>query len=103
MYFSGLMVSKSELKCSGHCFPVGESMNLLLNSDIVSLLVKTNMGREKAWCCYFGVLWLLVRGEWGYKGVGNGEGGGTEVDKVGEWGSGKVGEFWFYSRVGDER
>ena len=48
MYFSGLMVSKSELKCSGHCFPVGESMNLLFNSDIVSLLVKTNMGREKA-------------------------------------------------------
>ena len=33
----------------------GENMNLLFNSDIVNLLLKTNEGREKAEC-YFGVL-----------------------------------------------
>ena len=46
MYFSGLIVSKSELKCSSHHFPGGKSMNLLFISDIVNLLLKTNVGRE---------------------------------------------------------
>ena len=40
-------VSKSELKCSGHCFPVAESKNLFFSFDFVIFLLKTNMGRQK--------------------------------------------------------
>ena len=66
------MVSKSQLKCSGHCFPVGESMNFLFNSDIVSLLIKTNMERESLMLLFWGALIVgerVVRlrrcGKWG--------------------------------------
>ena len=42
------MVRKSEFKSnSTTSFPGMENMNLLFNSDIVNLLLKTNVGRDR--------------------------------------------------------
>ena len=48
MYISGLMVRKPKFQYSGpRCFPGGQNMDLLFNSDIVNLLLKTNRGRDR--------------------------------------------------------
>ena len=72
------MVNKSEFKYnSPTSFPGTENMNLLFNSDIVNLLLKTNVGRERR----ANVAILDCFNYW--------------------WKGGEVGGSWFYSWVGD--
>ena len=41
------LANQSSNPAVGDRFPGGENMNLLYNSDIVSLLLKTNAGRDR--------------------------------------------------------
>ena len=62
-------------------------MNLLFNSDIVNLLLKTNAGTKGLMLLFWSA--LIVDGK---------------VVRLGRWegsGVGKVRGSWFYSRVGD--
>ena len=46
----------------GECFPGGENVNLLFNSDIVNLLLKFNEGRSKR--VFFSVWNAFIVGGW---------------------------------------
>ena len=72
------MVNKSEFKYNSPISFLGtENMNLLFNSDIVNLLLKTNVGRERR----TNVAILDCFNCW--------------------WDGGEVGGSWFYSWVVD--
>ena len=63
MYISGLLVRKSELQLSSRdCFLGGENMDLLFNSDIMNLLLKTNGERGPNFVIF--VVWdvLIING-----------------------------------------
>ena len=74
--------------------PGGENMNLLFNSDIKNLLLKTEGLMLLFWSALIVDVRMVRLGRW--------EGGEVgKVGKVGQCWGGKVGGSWFYLRVGD--